>query len=56
MFAASFKRVPLQAHEYAWGGFLLLGCLRVARTILRGTTPAIAMTWPLFILGMPASM
>jgi len=56
MFAASFKRVPPQVHEYAWSGCLLLGCVEIARTFGRGTTPAIAITWPLFMLGMVASM
>jgi membrane-associated phospholipid phosphatase len=55
MFAANFKKTPLEAHEYSWGGFLLAGCVEIGRTVLYGKTPAVAMLWPLLVAGLIAA-
>jgi hypothetical protein len=56
MCAASSKRPPLQVHEYAWGCFLLLGCVDIGHTALKGTTPATALAWPVLIAGLLAAV
>jgi membrane-associated phospholipid phosphatase len=56
MFATNFRQAPLQAHEYSWGGFLLTGCIEIGRTFAHGTTPAVAMVWPLLMAGLFAAM
>lgn len=55
MCAASSKRKAIQVHEYAWGCFLLLGCVDIGRTALLGTTPVTAIAWPVLIAGLLAA-
>ena len=56
MFAASFKRQPPQIHEYAWGGFLLLGCVDILRALASGHAPVESLLWPFLMAAMIAAM